>query len=805
MNYLKLAVLAGLVTGLAGMPIGVAVSQTVEQRQDQAHRLYLQSTEQFKANQFEAALQSVQQALAIYRDIKDQRSEQVMLNLLGIAYTYRDQYPAAIQALEQSLAIAHARQDGIGEVDALINLASARLAAGDYTQSIGDNTKALAIATKIKNRLGEARALSGLGADYSFLGNYAKSIDYHGRALAVHREIKDQTGEAKALNSLGAAYTVLGNYPKAISYYQQSLALKRAIHDRLGEGVTLGNIGYVYQNLRDYAKAIDYNQQSLAVARELKFRSLEGAGLARLGQSYQSLGDIAKAIEYSQQSLAIARDIKNRLGEAFALGNLGAAYQFMGQHPKAIEYGQQSLAIARETKNSLAEAKLLTGLAVSWVELGQLDQAEPALRSAIAIWETQRIGLTDQDKVALTESQAETYQLLQRVLVQQNRTDAALEIAEKGRARAFAELLAARGNTLSPAPDLATIRRIAKAQKATLVEYSIINSALLYIWVIKPTGEITFRTQALDPKTPIQQLVSNSRNALGVRGRGIAKIAASPSVTADLGKMYQLLIAPIGADLPKDPADRVIFLPQGALFLVPFVALQDPQNKYLIERYAIVTAPSIQTLDLTRARASRRPNAVVVGDPTMPVFGNTQLPALPGARQEAIDIAKILQTQPLLGAQATKAAVLQQMQTATIVHLATHGILDTVSGGIPGAVALAPSGQDNGLLTSGEIFDLKLTVDLVVLSACDTGRGEITGDGVMGLSRSLIAAGAPSVVVSLWAVNDRSTSLLMSDFYRQLQTNPNKAQALRQSMLTTMKQYPNPSDWAAFTLVGESD
>jgi CHAT domain-containing protein len=120
-------------------------------------------------------------------------------------------------------------------------------------------------------------------------------------------------------------------------------------------------------------------------------------------------------------------------------------------------------------------------------------------------------------------------------------------------------------------------------------------------------------------------------------------------------------------------------------------------------------------------------------------------------------------------------------------------------------VALAPSGQDNGLLTSGEIFDLKLNVDLVVLSACDTGRGEITGDGVMGLSRSLIAAGAPSVVVSLWAVNDRSTSLLMSDFYRQLQTNPNKAQALRQSMLTTMKQYPNPSDWAAFTLVGESD
>jgi CHAT domain-containing protein len=140
-----------------------------------------------------------------------------------------------------------------------------------------------------------------------------------------------------------------------------------------------------------------------------------------------------------------------------------------------------------------------------------------------------------------------------------------------------------------------------------------------------------------------------------------------------------------------------------------------------------------------------------------------------------------------------------------VVHLATHGLLDTFNGDIPGAIALAPSGNDNGLLSAGEIFDLKLQANLVVLSACDTGRGEIKGDGVIGLSRSLIAAGVPSVMVSLWAVDDNSTRLLMSDFYRERQTNPNKAQALRQAMLKTMQQYPNPRDWAAFTLVGESD
>jgi CHAT domain-containing protein len=188
----------------------------------------------------------------------------------------------------------------------------------------------------------------------------------------------------------------------------------------------------------------------------------------------------------------------------------------------------------------------------------------------------------------------------------------------------------------------------------------------------------------------------------------------------------------------------------------------------------------------------------------MPFLQSVQLPDLPGAKSEAIAIGRLLNTSPLLGSQATKSQVLAQMQNASIIHLATHGLLSSVSGDIPGAIALAPNGKDNGFLSAREIFDLKLTANLAVLSACDTGRGDITSDGVIGLSRSLIAAGVPSVIVSLWAVNDASTSVLMSDFYRNLKTNPNKAQALRKAMLTTMQQYPDSKYWAAFTLIGET-
>ena len=235
---------------------------------------------------------------------------------------------------------------------------------------------------------------------------------------------------------------------------------------------------------------------------------------------------------------------------------------------------------------------------------------------------------------------------------------------------------------------------------------------------------------------------------------------------------------------------------------------------YLIEKHTILTAPAIQVLELTRKQRKQvaAKDVLVVGNPTMPSISPQlgkppqQLPSLPGAEQEANAIAQLFNTKAITGSYATKSAIVQQMQKAKIIHLATHGLLDDFKGqGVPGAIALASSGEDNGLLTSSEIFDMKLNAELVVLSACDTGRGTITGDGVIGLSRSLISAGVPSVIVSLWSVPDAPTASLMTEFYTQMRQNSDKATALRQAMLTTMKQHPNPKNWAAFTLIGEAE
>ncbi len=484
---------------------------------------------------------------------------------------------------------------------------------------------------------------------------------------------------------------------------------------------------------------------------------------------------------------------------------------------------------------------------------GNLVAAEKTLFEGIEVWESirEKLGRNDTNKVSIFEEQARTYSTLQEVLIAQNKTDKALEIAERGRARAFVELLARRlsanpAETL-PAnllkPTIEQLKQIAKIQNATQVQYSInydnfkiqgkqqSKESELYIWVIKPTGEVTFRKADLKPlwqekDISLAWLVSLSRQSIGVGTRTTVGNAANVETRATLEvvlkpdanqterlqQLHQILIEPIADLLPTDPFARVIFSPQSSLFLVPFPALKDKSGKYLIEKHTILTAPSLQVLELTRQqreRINQRVNsqqALVLGNPIMPSVGQPpqQLRPLPGAEREANAIASLLNTQSLTGSLGTKAAIVQKMPSARIIHLATHGIFDDVRG-LGSAIALAPSGDDYGLLTAEEILDLKLNAELVVLSACDTGRGRITGDGIIGLSRSLITVGVPSVIVSLWSVPDAPTAELMTAFYQNWQKNPDKAQALRQAMLTMMKQYPNPKDWAAFTLIGEAE
>ncbi|NEP16707.1 MAG: CHAT domain-containing protein, partial [Leptolyngbya sp. SIO4C1] len=536
----------------------------------------------------------------------------------------------------------------------------------------------------------------------------------------------------------------------------------------------------------------------------------------------------------------------------------------------------------------LAVAIALNNLGHALYQAGQLAAAEARLYEAIETLESLRPGLTDTHQISLFDTQVLTYNLLQQVLVAQGKIEAALEVAERGRARAFVELIADRAEHLTPddlglvgrAPSIEQIRQIARQQQATLVEYTLIpddsfkfqgkqrgSAESLYIWVVQPTGEIDFRQVDLRPmrqqqRLTLAELVQTTRDRSGIRGETRSWAAIRPgdrvrregdppdwapyTVTAvdpqaetvtvshpdvflpnpvlplsqihkvnsgfasafqprhQWRDLHQILIAPVADLLPSDPHARVVFIPQEQLFLVPFPALQADDNSYLIEHHTVLSAPAIQVLALTAQPGERgsphRP--LIVGNPSPMPPG---LAPLPNATAEASGIAEILTASPLIGEAATEAAIKAQLPTARLIHLATHGFFNE-SNPLQGAIALAPAAQptnsqQDGFLTAEEVLATSLQAELVVLSACDTGRGQITGDGVVGLSRSFLAAGANSVLVSLWQVPDDATAELMIEFYRQRQRHDD-AQALRQAMLTTMQTYANPQAWAAFTLIG---
>jgi len=874
------------------LPVSPSLAATSDNQKADAERFLKTGIQQFQNNQIAAALNSWQQALTIYREIKDRSGEGQALGNLGFAYVFLKDYSQALNYLQQWLTITQETQNRQSEILALGNLGTVYISLGDYPQAINYFQQALTIAKEINSRQTEEFSLINLGTAYFFLRDYPQAIKYQQQALTLAQELKNRQQEGEAYNHLGMTYFALGDYTKTIEYQQQYLNISQELKNRQGEGKALGNLGNAYFAIGDYFQAIEYQQKWLAIAQEIKDRPSEVKALAGLGNAYISIQKYREAIKYHQQSLAIAQEIKDRQSEAKALGSLGLIAFSLGYYPEAIryeqewltiareikdrqsegralgslglaafalgdysqaiDYQQQSLAIARATKNPQDEGEALNNLGLTFYKSGNFATAEKHIFDGIKVYESLRDGLGANDnKISIIEKQATAYRTLQQVLIAQNQPDAALEVAERGRARAFIELVANRlsGNPKEPMaislPQIAEIKQIAQAQNATLVEYSIVYDYFkvdntqdwyeseLYIWVVKPTGEVTFRQVDLKPlwqkkKTSLSELVFFNRSSMGVRGLPLRSIAIEPlseeelqklqgSESENLHQLHQVLIQPVADLLPNDPQEPVIFIPQGSLFLVPFPALQDADGKYLIEKHTVLTAPSIQVLALTRqqrqrieSRQGQKKEFLVVGNPTMPKIktdggkDEIQLPPLPGAEAEAKAIAPLLNTQALTGNQATKLAILPLMPKAQIIHLATHGLLDDVRG-IGSAIALAPSAQDSGLLTAEEILDLKLNAELVVLSACDTGRGKITGDGVVGLSRSLITAGVPSVLVSLWSVDDNSTKELMTEFYSQINQRPNKAQALRAAMLTTMKKHPQPKYWAAFTLIGEAE
>jgi CHAT domain-containing protein len=764
----------------------------------------------------------------------------LLLNL-GIRQHKTGQFAAALESLHKALALYQNLGDDRGIANTLGSLGDTYFSIGQYEQSVGFYHQSWIVTKVLGDRIGEVEALVGLSNAYLYLGQEARAKKFEQQAQVIRREIGNPRRQAAFLHNLALDSESQGEYQQAIAFHQQQLKIARETNNPSLEAESLQKLAQVYELSGQYQQAIELYQQQLEFAKKSNDSALTVVSLNQLANAYQSLGQYPQAVELYQQELELARKSSNSVQEAIALNRLATAYESQGQYEKAIELYQQQLEVAKKSSNRLVEGTALNNLALAYLKANNLTEVQPKLLNALKVWDAIRTLLGSKDNYY--PEQARTYRLLQQILITQNQPEAALEMAEQGRVKAILELLNLRlssepvGMGLNAAPPqiiLPTtqdIKQIAKAQNATLVEYSIISDSELYVWVIQPTGELTFRRidiksqKTVYPIASLQEVVSNSLESIGVKGKTNTSATEPTDKTTQnqsLLQLHQVLIKPIEDLLPKDSKERVIFIPQAELFFVPFPALVDITGKYLIEKHTILTSPSIQVLALTKQQRKRvsGDKVIVIGNPTMPNMSveggksSQSLPPLLRGEQEALEIAQLLKTTALISNQATKSAFLQQLPNARTIHLATYGLLDDMKRqGVPGGIALAPSGNDNGILTAAEILNLyeqtkdkksPLRAELVVLSSGNTGNGNLSSDGLMGLSLSLIAAGVPSVILSLGSASDASTTELMVEFYRQLKQTGNKAQALRQAMLIVMKQYPDSKQWAAFTLIGEA-
>jgi CHAT domain-containing protein/tetratricopeptide (TPR) repeat protein len=842
---------------LADLEQSLAIRREVGARPGEALTLNNIGVVYENMGQHARALEHLVQALAIRRELRDRGGEGQTLSNIGRIHSSQGQYGLALEHLQEAVLLRRDAGDRAGQGITLNNLSAVYENMGQYEPALDHAQQALAIAREVGNRAGESAALRMVGAIYERLGQYSAAVEHLQQALAHDREGGNRAGEGAALSSIGWVYQRLGQYEVALERLEEALAIRREVGNRSGEAVTLNNIGLVYGSLGQNRAALERLEQALAIHRELGNRAGEGQTLSNIGRITQRLVPGGPALEYLQQALAIRREVGDRLGQGITLNNIGFAYQGQGQHAPAVEHFQQALAIAREVGDRAGEGVALGNLGLSYQALGDLSSAADMYQQSIAAREDVRSAARlEEFKTSLAAQTVGLYDRAVLLHLQLNQPAEAFTLAERARARAFLDQLGNARLDVTRGADA----RLLQQEQALRAEIGSLDDQLReerakpvaqqngeqiaalrdgltarqttyaqLLTQLKLTDPEAASLVSVDPLTlpEVQRLLAPDTTLLSyyvtadkilafvvrrdafqvvelpIRGQELGEAITRLRAFADPNDMAPILdqltaglLGPLASQLTTPV---VTIVPHGILHYLPFAALRNGRS-YFGETYILHYLPSASVLPFIQEKrkgAADRLLAIAHSQPP-------GLPALRFADVEAASIASLYGTQAMIGSAATKAALQRQAPAAQLIHLAAHGELNEQQP-LFSRIFLAPDATTDGSLTVHDVYGLDLAqANLVVLSSCDTQLGQQSrGDDLVGLNRAFIYAGAPTVVASLWSVNDQATAVLMAAFYRHLRAGQSKAEALQTAQAETRATYPHPYYWAAFVLTGD--
>ena len=785
---------------------------------------------------FQRAIEYHNRYLEISKELGDRAGERGAYGNLGSTFVILDEFPKALEYHERALKISKEVGDRAGEGRAYGNLGNAYDGLGDFRKAIEYHDQDLKISKEMGDRAEEGRAYCNLGISFRSLGDFQKAIEYQEQHLKILKEVGDRAGEGRAYCHFGNAFTSLGDFQKAIEYHERYLKISKEVGDRRGTGGAYCNLGNAYESLGDFQKAIEYYERHLKISKEVGDRGGEGRAYGNLGNASQGLGDIQKAIEYHKRQLKISKELAggDRVGTGRAYCNLGNAYCSLGEFQKAIECHERDLKISKEVGDRAGKGRAYCNLGTAHKGLANFQKAIQYYKKSIIAFDHIRGKLiaNDEWKISLRNTYDRSYSTLWGLQFMQGEVVEALLTADHGRAQALNDLLAFKYGFKGLLTDIGTLSVTTPDILSYLPSNTVfigINEGGIVLWVNEKGEEIkTRRAEITIPVTSyFQSLLESTRKEIGVRadvncedrslrkpsdkklaeeGSSKPRSQSSHFETNSLQILYNVVIDPI-RDLLQ--GDEVVVVPQGPLCLAPYAAFMDLKSKCLGDTFRIRLLPSLSSLRLIQnspADWHSKTGALLIGDPWVQEIG-MKLEQLNWAKKEVQMIGKILQTEPLVGKLATKDEVLRRFSSVALVHIAAHGEMET------GEIALAPNttpssgnpAREDYLLTMEDVLKAKIRARLVVLSCCHSAQGEVKSEGVVGIARAFLGAGARSVLVSLWAIDDEATMEFMKVFYEHLVHGRSASEALNKAMKSMREsdRFSAVKYWAPFVLIGD--
>ena len=784
------------------------------------------------------------QCLSINKSLGDTSGEGMMYTNLGNVYSGFGDYRKALEYYNRSLSIAKNTGNKRKMAEVYGGLANASLDLGDTKNGIKYANLQLTCAKEMGNKDMEGSAYGTLGNIYNRIGDYKKSIEYNNLLLDIAKDVGNLEAEGGAYGGLGSVFDSLGDFERAIDYHKQHLRLAETIGDKDGEAIAYGNLGNAYLGLEDFTEALHFFEQRLKIAKDVGDKAGEGRAYGHLGGTFQRLGNYKKAIDCYNLRLCIAQEVGDKAGEGAACGYLGTVSQFLGDYKKAIDWHNQQLTIAKNLGDQGMEGLTHSYIGRCFEMLKVLPKALENYQTSVEVFNQMRSLLQSEDrwKIGFRNECNYAYTGLCRVLLKQEKIDEALAAAEEGRAQSLADLMTFQygfheGQTEGKRLDEEEFGMLNSASSSTI--FLSVSEDKINIWLLLKEKPVLHRQKTLchhfsenAAAETLQSLIQFAYKSNGVRAnvncenrsldvlrencftveRSSKKFSQQilQEDNLPLAALYSYVIAPI---LDLIEGDELIIVPDGPLWLAPFAALLNPFSKYLCESFKVRIIPSLTSLKIIAhcPKFHSSSGALIVGDPDVSEITNShgdQPEQLPFARQEAQMIGQILNTAPLTGKLATKCEVLKQISSVAVVHIAAHGRMET------GEIVLSPNpesrkwqtpAEEDYMLTMKDVMSVKLRAKLVVLSCCHSGRGEIKAEGVVGIARAFIGAGARSVLVSLWAIDDEATLEFMQSFYHNLVKGRSASESLNHAMkcLRESEMFSDVKYWAPFTLIGD--